>query len=125
MVSAVRAGFLAPKNFRGPLPMMNFLRQHQYKIFLFTIIVFLLGTFIGFGGYFFASKGGPNDAIAEVNGEDIPVRTFLSHYRRALEPGPDGKPLEPAARQAKRDEVLRDMVQSAVFAKQAERYGVE
>jgi len=104
--------------------MMNFLRKHQYKIFLFTIIVFLLGTFIGFGGYFFSSQASSGDAIAEVNGEKIPLRTFSSHYRRAIEPGPQGKPLDSAARQQKRDEVMRDMVQAVVFARQAERYGI-
>ena len=104
--------------------MMNFLRKHQFKIFLFTITVFLLGTFIGFGGYFFASKGGPSAAIASVDGEGIPLRVFLSHYRRALDQVQPGKTPDKATLQIKRDETLRDMVQSAVFAREAARYGI-
>ncbi len=103
--------------------MMNFLRKHQYKIFIFTITVFLAGTFIGFGGYFF-TKGGPSDSIAELDGEEIPLRIFLSHYRRALDQTEPGKPIDDATRQAKRDEVLRDMIQSRVFSRAADQYGV-
>lgn len=104
--------------------MMNFLRKHQYKIFLVTIAVLLFGTFSQFGGYFFSSRGGPSDSIAELNGEEIPLRIFLSHYRRALDQTEPGKPIDDATRQAKRDEVLRDMIQSRVFSKAADQYGV-
>lgn len=105
--------------------MMNFLRKYQYHIFLFTMAVFLLGTFIGFGGYFF---GGANtgDSIAEVNGEKIPLRLFYSHYTRALDQvQQSGQKLDENGKREKRDETLRDLIQSLVFAKQAEQYGIE
>ena len=102
--------------------MMNFLRKHQYKIFIFTMVTFLGGTFIGFGGYFFSGKSN-GDTLAEVNGDKIPVRLFFSHYRQATAQAKPGT-LDDAARQQKRDEVMRDLVQSVVFAQEAERYGI-
>ena len=103
--------------------MMNFLRKYQFQIFLFTMVVFLFGTFIGFGGYFFSSRAS-GDTIAEVNGDKIPLRVFYSHYRRALDQVEPGKTLDEAARQQRRDETIRDLVQSVVFAREAERYGI-
>jgi hypothetical protein len=106
--------------------MMNTLRKYQYQIFLVTMCIFFFGMFVGFGGYFFAGKGGGSDAIAEVDGEKIPLRTFYSHYRQSLDQiQRTGKPVEDAAKQQKRDEVTRDMVQAIVFAREAERFGLQ
>ncbi len=102
--------------------MMNFLRKHQYKIFLFTMVTFLGGTFIGFGGYFFSGKSS-GDTLLEVNGDKVPLRLFYSHYRQATDQAKPGS-LDAAGRQQKRDEVIRDLVQSVVFEHEAERYGV-
>ncbi len=105
--------------------LMNFLRKYQFHIFVATMCIFFFGMFVGFGGYFFTAKSGSGDSIAEVNGESIPLRVFYSHYRRALaQVQQPGKPLEDAARQQKRDETVRDLVQGIVFSKEAERYGI-
>jgi hypothetical protein len=104
---------------------MNFLRKYQYQIFLITIGVFLLGTFIGFGGYFFTSQGSSGDSIAEVNGEKIPLRVFFSHYDRALDAAQQGgQKLDENGKRAKRDEAMRDLVQSIVFDEEAKRFGI-
>jgi len=104
---------------------MNVLRKYQYHIFLVTIGVFLLGTFIGFGGYFFTSQGSMGDAIAEVNGEKIPLHLFYSHYTRALDQAEQsGQKLDENARREKRDEAMRDLVQSVVFDEQAQHFGI-
>src|SRR5689334_18517553 len=106
--------------------MMNFLRKYQYHIFLVTMITFFFGLFVGFGGYFFTSKGSTGDAIVEVNGDKIPFRTFYAHYRQALDQiQRSGKPADDALRQQKRDEIARDMVQSLVFAAEARRMGID
>src|SRR5690242_1139342 len=103
--------------------MMNLLRKYRNHIFVFVMAIFLFGTFVGFGGYFFSGKSG-GDSIVEVNGEKIPLRLFYSHYRRALDQVPPGQQLDDAGRAQRRDEVVRDLVQSLIFAKEAERYGV-
>jgi len=104
---------------------MDFLRKYQFQIFLLTISVFLIGMFVNFGGYLFGSKGSNADSIADVNGQPIPLRIFYSHYRQALDQAAaPGKPVDKAMAQQKRDEVIRDMVQSLVFAKESDRYGI-
>src|SRR5438105_4985252 len=103
--------------------MMRWLRKYQYHVFLFTMVVFLSGTFIGFGSYFFTK--GTNDAVAEVDGEKIPVRLFSSHYQQALNQAKPGQTLSDDDRKRTKDEVLRDMIQSLVFAKEADRYNVQ
>jgi hypothetical protein len=104
--------------------MMNFLRKYQYRITIALAGVLVLYIFVGLGGDFFLSKKAAGDTIAEVDGEKIPLRTFYSHYRRALDQVEPGKTLDDAARQQKRDETIRDMVQSIVFANQAAHYGI-
>jgi hypothetical protein len=103
--------------------MMDFLRRHRYYIFLFTMVVFLSGTFIGFGGYLFDGRSG--DAVAEVNGEKIPLRIYQSHYRRKQDALGPGRTLDKAQSQQLRDETIRELVQAHVFAEQAKRYGIE
>jgi hypothetical protein len=105
--------------------MMRALRKYQYHIFLFTIGFFLLASFVGFGGYFFGSKGSPNDPVAEVNGEKIPIHLFYSHYSQALRDVKAASAMDQAARQQKREEILRDLIQSVVFEQEADRYGIE
>lgn len=104
--------------------MMTLLRKYQYQIFIGTIVIFLSGIFLGFGGYFFGGQGGPNDAVAEVDGQDIPLHTFMSHYDRALQTIPPGTAIDDATRNQKRDEAVRDLVQAIVFDREAKRYKV-
>ena len=105
--------------------MMNVLRKYQYQITIGLAAVMIFYIFMGLGAGFFHVGTGPGDAIAEVNGEEIPLKIFYSHYRRALNQVEPGKTLDDAARQQKRDETIRDMVQSVIFAKEAERYGIQ
>lgn len=104
--------------------MMKYLRKYQYQIFLITIGFFLLGTFIGFGGYFFGSAGSA-DSIAEVNGKKISLNLFYSHYRRALDDVKPGTTLDDAGRRQKVDETVRELVQSVIFKDEADRYGIQ
>lgn len=104
--------------------MIRFLNKYQYHIFLFTTGIFLLGIFLGFGGYFF-SPGSGGDAIVEVNGEKVPLRIFYSHYNRAINDVKPGTTLDENARKQKRNEVVRDLVQGVVFNDEAKRYGIE
>ena len=57
-------------------------------------------------------KGSPNDSVVDVDGEKVPLHTYWSHYYRSVDPN---KPLDQAAQAQKRDETIRDLVQSIVF----------
>jgi len=100
--------------------MMNFLRKYQVHVLAGLLAFFLIYIALGFGTSFFV-KGSPNDSIVDVDGEKVPLRTFWSHYNRAVD---QTKPLDEAGRNQKREETIRDLVQSVVFKREVERYGI-
>ncbi len=100
--------------------MMNFLRKFQMHILAGILAFFLISIVMNFGGSFFV-KGSPNDTVVEVNGVNVPLRKYWSYYYRSLDPN---KAMDEAARVQKRDETIRDLVQSVIFAKEVERYGI-
>ena len=100
--------------------MMNFLRKYQVHILFGLLAFFLIYIALGFGTSFFA-KGSPNDSIVDVDGEKVPLHTYWSHYYRSIDPS---KPLDQAAQNQKRDETIRDLVQSIVFKKEVNHYGI-
>jgi hypothetical protein len=105
--------------------MMDFFRKHRTKFFVSIGIIFVLGAFGGFGGYFLAPKGGsPNDTIAEVNGQKISLGLFQIHLNRALNGLPPGAAADKNTRKQKEQEALRDLVQGAVVDQEAKRYGI-
>ncbi|HVO32961.1 MAG TPA: SurA N-terminal domain-containing protein [Elusimicrobiota bacterium] len=103
---------------------MRFLRKYQYHIFLFTVGVFLVGMFAGFGSYFLGGKGSPTDSVVDVAGDPVPLHVFYSRYDRALAQLKPGTTLDEAGRREKRDEVIRDLVQETVFRQQARHFGI-
>ena len=102
---------------------MDFLRKHQVKILWGVLALFVLSIALGFGSSFFV-KGAPNDAVAKVDGDEITIREFNNHYNRALAQIKPGTTLDKAGYQQKQQEVLRDLIQAAVFRKQAKVYGI-
>jgi len=101
--------------------MMNFLRKYQVHVLAGLLAFFLIYIALGFGTSFFV-KGSPNDTVVEVDGAKIPVHTYWSHYYRSIDPS---KPMDKAAQDQHRDETIRDLVQSAVFQKQADHYNIQ
>jgi hypothetical protein len=72
------------------------------------------------GASFFV-KGSPNDTILEVDGQKVPLRQYWIHYNQSVDPS---KPLDEAGRNAKRDETIRDLVQSVVFQREVDHYKI-
>jgi hypothetical protein len=101
--------------------MMNFLRKYQVHILAGLLAFFVLYIALGFGSSFFV-RGSPNDTLVEVDGTKIPLHTYWSRYNRSLD---TTKPLDEAGRAQKRDETVRDLVQSEVFRREVERFGVK
>ena len=99
---------------------MNFLRKYQMHVLAGLLAFFLIYIALGFGTSFFV-KGSPNDTIVEVEGEKVPLHLFWSRYNRVMD---QSKPLDKAGRDQKRDEAIRDLVQSVVFRKEVERFGI-
>lgn len=100
--------------------MMTFLRRYKVHVLSGLLAFFVIYIALGFGSSFFV-KGSPNDTVVEVNGEDVPVRKYWTYYNRSLDPN---RPLDEAARKQKQDETIRDLVQSVIFTKEIDRYGI-
>lgn len=104
--------------------MMDWLRKNMRTIFLVTIIGFLAGIFIGFGGYFFGGRT-ITDAIAEVNGKKIPYRKYTLLFNRIMENLRDKNiEITDEVLQQTRREVIQDLIQEEVFVQEAKKYGI-
>ncbi|MBI4397052.1 MAG: SurA N-terminal domain-containing protein [Elusimicrobia bacterium] len=102
--------------------MMKWLRKHRYKIFLVTIVGFLVGSFVGFGSYFFSRS--PYDAAIVVNGDKVPYKRYQSRLRQYINNRRDSGPLDKEKMAALRQEVLQDLVRETVFLQEADKYGI-
>ena len=105
--------------------MMDFLRRHRQKIFLFTVAGFLAGIFVGFGGYFFSGRSS-GDAVAEVNGNNIPYRIYyylLNQYQRRI--AEEGTELTPERSRQLRQEVLAELIREEILYQEAQRLGLQ
>jgi len=104
--------------------MMNFLRKHMRTIFVITIVGFLGGAFIGFGGYFFSSRTQADDVV-EINGTNISYRQYSNTLNRVLDNMRQQKQeVNDEITKQKKQEVLQDLIQEEVFSKEAEKYGI-
>jgi len=104
--------------------MMNFFRRHMRTIFMITIIGFMSGIFIGFGGYFFGGRY-LGDAVADVNGVKVSYKRYLNLYNRALDAmRNDSEEITDSMMEQKKNEVLMDLVQEEVFYQEAMKYDI-
>ena len=102
---------------------MDFLRKNQVVILWGVLAFFVISIGLGFSGSLFV-RNSPNDSVASVDGEDISIRAFNLHYDRAMAQMKPDAALDKTAIQQKQKEVLRDLIQAAVFKKQSEVYGI-
>lgn len=104
--------------------MIRFLRRFRQPLIVSLVLVFLIGIFVGLGGYFFTGYD-TTEAAAVVEGHKIPYlhfRTRLDQYLESLRAQNQEVTAEMSARV--RDEMLRDMIVSELLAQQAERMGM-
>ncbi|MCB4792105.1 MAG: SurA N-terminal domain-containing protein [Elusimicrobia bacterium] len=104
---------------------MNFLRKHRTTIFAITILGFLSGAFVGFGSYFFGRKTA-SDAVAEVNGVQIPYTTYYNLYNRVVENmRKKNTEVTDDILKTKKQEVVQDLIQEEVFYQESLKYGIK
>lgn len=104
--------------------MISFLQRYQKTLFISTIAIFLLGTFVGLGGYLFTSRdmGG---AVASVGGTKIPYRVFtarVNQYADAVR-AKGGDVTDDMLKQIKQT-MLRDMIVDELLTQKAEKMGL-
>lgn len=104
--------------------MISFLRRHQKSIFVATISVFLSGTFVGLGGFYFTSRD--NDgAVARIGGNKIPAQRLLlraNQYADALRA--KGTDVDDAMMTRLKREMLNDMMIEEMLAIKADELGL-
>ena len=105
--------------------MISFLRRYQKSIFVATISVFLSGTFVGLGGFYFTSRD--NDgAVARIGGNKIPAMKLLlrvNQYADALRQ--KGSEVDDAMMSRLKREMLNDMMIEEMMAIKADELGLK
>lgn len=104
--------------------MMQFLRRHQKAAFIATISIFLIGTFVGLGGYLFTSRD-TQTAVASVGRQKIPYSAFsarVNQYADAVR-SKGGDVTDEMLKEIKQG-MLRDMIVDELLTQKAEEMGI-
>lgn len=101
----------------------DFLKKNRQNIFIITIIGFLGGIFLGFGGYLRYTA--VVDTAAVVNGVKIPLQRFNRQVNFAIDNyrGQGNEITDETIRYIKQ-QVLRDLIQEEVFWQEAKKCGI-
>ncbi|MEQ1919703.1 MAG: SurA N-terminal domain-containing protein [Elusimicrobiota bacterium] len=105
--------------------MISFLRRHQKSIFVATISVFLSGSFVGLGGFYFTSRD-TDGAVARIGGNKIPAQKLLlrvNQYADALRT--KGTEVDDAMMSRLKREMLNDMMIEEMMAIKADELGLK
>ena len=104
--------------------MIQFFVRYRRPIFIGTIATFLIGTFVGLGGYLLTDRDAAG-SVAQVGGEKIPQQRYDLQVRNLLDRaqqkgGEVSKDMEARIRQ----DVLRDLIVEALFASEGKKVGL-
>jgi peptidyl-prolyl cis-trans isomerase D len=104
--------------------MISLLRRYRRPLFIAVITIFLIGTFVGLGGYLFTSRD-MSQAVASVGPSKIPYSRYsmrVNQYLDALKSrGAEIK--EEEAKQVKRA-MLQDMIVDEILLAKADKMGL-
>lgn len=104
--------------------MMSFLRRHKETFIIGVFIIFMVGIFVGLGGYYFTGADN-TEAVAVVGGTKLPYgryRARLGQYMDAMRA--QGTDVSPEDEGRVKQELLREMIVDELLAQQAERMGL-
>jgi peptidyl-prolyl cis-trans isomerase D len=104
---------------------ISFLNRYRRGLFIGTVAVFLLGTFVGLGGYLFTSRD-LSQAVASVGAVKIPYDTFrlrVDQYVDALRSRNRDVP-DSDVKEIKAD-MLREMIVEEMLLVKAKEMGIK
>ncbi|MDD5656138.1 MAG: SurA N-terminal domain-containing protein [Elusimicrobia bacterium] len=104
--------------------MISFLRRYRRALFVAVIAIFLIGTFVGLGGYLF-TRSDTTEAVASVGSTKIPYSRFLvrvNQYADALR-SRDQEVSEAEMKEIKVG-MLRDMIVDELLLTEAGKMGI-
>lgn len=104
--------------------MISFLNRYRRPLFIAVVAIFLIGTFVGLGGYLFVSRD-ITGSVASVGSEKIPYSRYISRvnqYADALRNR--GSDINEAAMKEIKQAMLRDMIVDQLLLTKAEELGI-
>lgn len=105
--------------------MISFFGRHRKPIFIATTSIFLIGIFVGLGGYLF-NRADLSQTVAEVGPAKISYQKFLAHAQRVQENLRDrGTEVTPQLQNEIKQDVLRDLIIETLMAQKAEEMGMQ
>ena len=105
--------------------MIGFLRRHRKPFFVATISIFLMGTFVGLGGYLFTSRD-YTSAIAKVGSVKISYTRYLIRLNQYLDSlRSQGAELTDENVAQIKQAMVRDMIVDQILLMKAEEWGVD
>ena len=104
--------------------MISFLRRNRKPLIVSFVFVFLIGIFVGLGGYFFTGAD-TTESVAVVDGHKIPYRRYLARVNAYLDAmrAQDTVVTSDMTKKVKA-EMLRDMIVNEMMAVKAEEMGM-
>lgn len=104
--------------------MISFLRKYRKPLFVAIIAVFLIGIFVGLGGYLFTSRD-TSQAVAQVGVVKIPYARFIQRVNQYVEALREQKQevTDGTVKEVKQA-MLRDMIVDEILLMKAEEMGV-
>ncbi|OGS12862.1 MAG: hypothetical protein A2234_01200 [Elusimicrobia bacterium RIFOXYA2_FULL_58_8] len=103
--------------------MIKFLSKYRRPVFIGTVAVFLVGTFVGMGAYVFTSSS--SDAVADVGGTKIPYARFQTQVNRVMSGLKDsGSDVNEVLAKTVKQEIFREMVIEELLAQQGGKIGI-
>ncbi|MBI5210060.1 MAG: SurA N-terminal domain-containing protein [Elusimicrobia bacterium] len=104
--------------------MIRFLRKHRRALFIATATTFLIGIFVGLGGYLFTSRD-VSESVATVGSAKIPYNRFLAKVNQYAEAvRQQGTDLSDVSLKEIKQGMLREMIIEEILAKKADELGV-
>jgi peptidyl-prolyl cis-trans isomerase D len=105
--------------------MIGFLRRHRQPLILAIVVIFVIGIFVGLGGYFFTGAD-TTEAVAMVDGSKIPYLRYRARVDQYLESqrAQDKEVTDQMTAEVK-SEMLRDMIVNELLAGRAEEMGLK
>lgn len=105
--------------------MISFLSRHRRTLFIAVIAIFLIGSFVGVGGYFFTSRD-TLTAVASVGSSKISYDVFLRRVNQYVEAVRDqGKDVPDDLVKQVKVEMLREMIIEEILAAKAAEMGIK
>ncbi len=102
----------------------DYLKKNKENIFIITVVGFLAGIFLGFGGYIRYTN--VSTTAASVNGVKISIQKYNRLVNQTIENYRDqGNEINDNVIRSIKQQVLRDLIQEEVFWQEAKKYSIE